>query len=426
MMKAVRGMRDVFGEEMATWQRVEQIFRTVSAAFGYHEFRTPMLEHTELFARGVGEGSDIVGKEMYTFLDRGGDSVTMRPEMTAPIVRAAIEHNILRHQPTSRLWYYGPLFRYERPQKGRYRQFHQFGAELLGSPHPEADAEIIMLAYETLRAVGAKLIEGVALEINTLGTASTREAYREALVQHFVAHRSTLSEDSQRRLDTNPLRILDSKHPDDHSLIADAPALRTYLDDAAHMHLDTVRLLLDAAGIPYTVNDRLVRGLEYYSHTVFEITTTQLGSQNAVCGGGRYDPLFEMVGGTPAPAVGFSIGVERLVLLLEQMEGGLQPPSRAQVAVIALAEEARLPAQLVALRLRRDGVSVITDVQRRSAKAQLNAAVKEQAQYAILLGTDELAAGTAMVKNLATASQETVSVERISPYLQQHLGVKAR
>ncbi|MFZ9870486.1 MAG: histidine--tRNA ligase [Candidatus Kapaibacteriota bacterium] len=426
MMKAVRGMRDVFGEEMATWQRVEQIFRTVSAAFGYHEFRTPMLEHTELFARGVGEGSDIVGKEMYTFLDRGGDSVTMRPEMTAPIVRAAIEHNILRHQPTSRLWYYGPLFRYERPQKGRYRQFHQFGAELLGSPHPEADAEIIMLAYETLRAVGAKLIEGVALEINTLGTASTREAYREALVQHFVAHRSTLSEDSQRRLDTNPLRILDSKHPDDQSLIADAPALRTYLDEAAHMHFDTVRLLLDAAGIPYTVNDRLVRGLDYYSHTVFEITTTQLGSQNAVCGGGRYDPLFEMVGGTPAPAVGFSIGVERLVLLLEQMEGGLQPPSRAQVAVIALAEEARLPAQLVALRLRRDGVSVITDVQRRSAKAQLNAAVKEQAQYAILLGTDELAAGTAMVKNLATASQETVSVERISPYLQQHLGVKAR
>lgn len=426
MMKAVRGMRDVFGEEMATWHRVEQIFRTVSAAFGYHEFRTPMLEHTELFARGVGEGSDIVGKEMYTFLDRGGDSVTMRPEMTAPIVRAAIEHNILRHQPTSRLWYYGPLFRYERPQKGRYRQFHQFGAELLGSPHPEADAEIIMLAYETLRAVGAKLIEGVALEINTLGTASTREAYREALVQHFTAHRSALSEDSQRRLDTNPLRILDSKHPDDQSLIADAPALRTYLDVAAHMHFDTVRLLLDAAGIPYTVNDRLVRGLDYYSHTVFEITTTQLGSQNAVCGGGRYDPLFEMVGGTPAPAVGFSIGVERLVLLLEQMEGGLQPPSRAQVAVIALADEARLPAQLVALRLRRDGVSVITDVQRRSAKAQLNAAVKEQAQYAILLGTDELAAGTAMVKNLATASQETVPVERISPYLQQHLGEKAR
>jgi histidyl-tRNA synthetase len=426
MMKAVRGMRDVFGEEMATWHRVEQIFRTVSAAFGYHEFRTPMLEHTELFARGVGEGSDIVGKEMYTFLDRGGDSVTMRPEMTAPIVRAAIEHNILRHQPTSRLWYYGPLFRYERPQKGRYRQFHQFGAELLGSPHPEADAEIIMLAYETLRAVGAKLIEGVALEINTLGTASTREAYREALVQHFTAHRSALSEDSQRRLDTNPLRILDSKHPDDQSLIADAPALRTYLDEAAHMHFDTVRLLLDAAGIPYMVNDRLVRGLDYYSHTVFEITTTQLGSQNAVCGGGRYDPLFEMVGGTPAPAVGFSIGVERLVLLLEQMEGGLQPPSRAQVAVIALADEARLPAQLVALRLRRDGVSVITDVQRRSAKAQLNAAVKEQAQYAILLGTHELAAGTAMVKNLATASQETVSVERISPYLQQHLGVKAR
>ncbi len=421
MMKAVRGMRDVFGDEIATWHRLEHIFRQVSAAFGYHEFRTPMLEHTELFARGVGEGSDIVGKEMYTFLDRGGDSVTMRPEMTAPIVRAALEHHLLRHQPTSRLWYYGPLFRYERPQKGRYRQFHQFGAELLGSPHPEADAEIITLAVETLRAAGLNLTEDVALEINTLGTASTREAYRHALVQHFTAHRASLSEDSQRRLETNPLRILDSKHPDDQRFIADAPALRTHLDAAAQVHFDTVRVLLDAAGIPFTINDRLVRGLDYYSHTVFEITTTQLGSQNAVCGGGRYDPLFEMVGGTPAPAVGFSIGVERLVLLLEQMEGGLPPAAPMQVAVVALSDEARLPAHLVALRLRRHGLTVITDVQRRSAKAQLNSAAKDQTVFAVLLGTDELAADTVTVKNLAAASQETIPAAQLPQYLQQHL-----
>lgn len=410
MVQAVRGMRDVYGDEIATWHRVESVFRSVSTAFGYHEFRTPILEHTELFKRGVGEASDIVGKEMYTFDDRGGDSLTMRPEMTAPIVRAAIEHHLVRHQPTSRLWYYGPLFRYERPQKGRYRQFHQFGAELLGSSHPEADVEIITLAYQTLVAAG---ISNVTLELNTLGSAPARTAYRTALVEHFTAHRASLSEDSQRRLETNPLRILDSKDPVDQPWIAAAPVLRGFLDADAQRHFDTVRLLLDASGIAYTINDRLVRGLDYYSHTVFEFTTTDLGSQNAVCGGGRYDPLFEMLGGASTPAVGFSIGVERMILLLEQLEGGFPPAAPIDAFVVAMSEEARLPAQLVALRLRRDGCSVVTDLQRRSGKAQLKEAVKERATVAILIGDDELASQTATVKTLADGSQVTIPLTQL-------------
>ena len=405
MIKAVRGMRDIHGAEIASWHRAEAVFRDVSAAFGYREFRTPMVEHTELFNRGVGEGSDIVGKEMYTFEDRGGDSLTLRPEMTAPIVRAAIEHNLVRHQPTSRLWYYGPLFRYERPQKGRYRQFHQYGAELLGSPHPEADVEIILLAHEALQSLG---LRNLSLEINTLGSAQSREDYRTALVAYLTQHQDALSEDSQRRLTTNPLRILDSKNEGDKQITADAPVLSSSLDEESRQHFTTVTALLDAAGVEYTVNDRLVRGLDYYSHTVFEITTADLGSQNAVCGGGRYDPLFAMLGGQETPAVGFSIGVERVLLLMEQQEGGFPTHPTAQVYVAAMSDAARLPAQLTALALRRAGLSVLTDTQRRSAKAQLKEASKEQVRWALLLGDDELAAGTIVVKTLHDGEQATV------------------
>jgi len=414
MIKVVRGMRDLFGTELATWHRVERVIRQMADAYGYREFRTPIVEHTELFKRGVGEGSDIVGKEMYTFGDRGGDSLTLRPEMTAPIVRAAIEHNLVRHQPTSRLWYYGPLFRYERPQKGRYRQFHQFGAELLGSSQPEADVEIILLAWETLRTLG---ITSVALELNTLGTAASRQAYREALVGYLEARKEQLSEDSQRRLHLNPLRILDSKDPADKAITEGAPLLRDHLDAASLEHFATVRLLLDASGVPYTVNDRLVRGLDYYSHTVFEITTTDLGSQNAVCGGGRYDPLFAMLGGQETPAVGFSIGVERLVLLLEQLEGGFPPEPPAEIFVVALSDDARLPAQLLAVRLRRAGFSVLSDLQRRSGKAQLKEAAKEGVRWALLLGTDELAAETVVVRAMHDGSQTNVGRSELESYL---------
>lgn len=415
MITVLRGMRDIHGAEMALWHRVEDVMRRLSHAFGYEEFRTPIVEHTELFKRGVGEETDIVGKEMYTFEDRGGDSITLRPEMTAPIVRAAIEHNLVRHQPTTRLWYMGPLFRYERPQKGRYRQFHQFGAECLGSPHPEADIEIMLLAAETLRELG---VPNVKLEINTLGTPSARAAYRQSLVEYLTANQSKLSADSQRRLQTNPLRVLDSKDPEDRVVIANAPLLIDHLDEESRVHFDTVRLLLDTSGVPYEVNPLLVRGLDYYSHTVFEFTSTDLGSQNTVCGGGRYDPLFAMLGGGDVPAVGFSIGMERLIILLEQAQGAANPVP-PDIYLSAMGDEARVPAQLLALRLRRGGWSVVTDVLRRSGKAQLKDANRFNVRYTMILGGDELAAGTITVKCMADGSQQTVPVTEIETYLQR-------
>lgn len=406
MISVVRGTRDLYGDELATWHRLEDIFRTTSAAYGYNEFRTPILEHTELFKRGVGENTDIVGKEMYTFDDRGGDSLTMRPEMTAPIVRAAIEHNLVRHSPVTRLWYAGPLFRYERPQKGRFRQFHQYGAECLGSPNPEADAEVILLAYDVLRRIG---VTRFSLEINSLGTADARAAYRAVLVDYLERHAHALSEDSQRRITSNPLRVLDSKAPEDRPIVDAAPRLVDHLDADSIEHFTSVRTLLDVAGIPYTVNPLMVRGLDYYSHTVFEFTTDALGSQNAICGGGRYDPLFALVGGTPTPAVGFSIGIERVVMLLEAEAGGFPLAPAPDVYVVAAGDDARLPAALLAVRLRRAGLSVHTDLLRRSVKGQMKEADRLRSRYVVTLGDDELKAGTVQIKNMADGSQTSIA-----------------
>ena len=412
MIKVVRGMRDLHGADMDLWHRAEEVFHTLPERFGYSEFRTPILEHTELFQRGVGEDTDIVGKEMYTFEDRSGDSLTLRPEMTAPIVRAAIEHNLVRHNPTSRLWYYGPLFRHERPQKGRYRQFYQFGAELLGSPHPEADAEIILLAVETLNALG---INDVKLEINSLGIGDARQKYRDALVEYMEQHKDGLSEDSQRRLATNPLRILDSKNEGDKRIVANAPVLSDYLDEESKEHFATVCALLDSAGVTYVVNERMVRGLDYYSHTVFEFTTDKLGAQSAVCGGGRYDPLFAMLGGGDVPAVGFSFGVDRIILLLEQQEN----PEEVHVDayVCAIGDAARMPAQLLALRLRRAGIRAVTDVQRRSMKGQMKDADKHKARWTLVLGDDELDSQTVVVKDMHQGAQDTVKLSEVEQHL---------
>ncbi len=416
MHQVVRGMRDLFGSELSTWQRVERCLIEVATQFGYEEFRTPIVEHAELFNRGVGENTDIVGKEMYVFTDRGGDVLTLRPEMTAPIVRAAIEHNLVRHKPTTRLWYLGPLFRYERPQKGRYRQFFQFGAELLGSPHPEADAEVIMLGADALQRSGAS---GITLEINTLGSPASRASYRQRLVEYLQDNLQQLSADSQRRLTTNPLRVLDSKDAGDKTVIAGAPVLTDHLDTESQDHFGAVLALLDSAGIAYTRNALLVRGLDYYSHTVFEFTTSHLGAQNTVCGGGRYDPLFSMLGGSDIPAVGFSIGVDRLLLLIEQMEGGFAPVPSCDVYVCAMTDAARLPAQLVALRLRRAGIAAMTDLQRKSGKAQLKDADRTMATWAILLGQDELDGNTVMLKNLRTQEQRAVSLEHLLTEIQR-------
>lgn len=417
-ISCVRGTRDLYGDELAQWHRAEDVFRATSRAFGYQEFRTPVIEHTELFARGVGEHTDIVGKEMYTFLDRGGDSITLRPEMTAPIVRAAIEHALLRHSPVTRLWYAGPLFRYERPQKGRYRQFHQYGAECLGSAEPEADVEIITLAHDVIQRVGVRQVQ---LRINTLGSPESRAAYREALVAYLQQHETALSAESQRRLHTNPLRILDSKDEQDRPIVAAAPTLMHYLDDHSKAHFRAVCTMLDVAGIAYQVDPFMVRGLDYYSHTVFEFVTDALGSQNAVCGGGRYDPLFAMLGGGNVPAVGFSIGIERLLMVLEVEQGGWGEAPGVDVYICSLGAAAVVPASLIALRLRRKGIAVATDLLRKSAKAQFKEANRLRATYTITIGDDELAAGTVVLKHMGTGEQATIPQTE----LEQHLVGKA-
>lgn len=405
MIQTVRGMRDLFGPELAEWHRAEEVFRKVSAEFGYEEFRTPMLEHTELFKRGVGLDTDIVGKEMYSFEDRSGDNLTMRPEMTAPIVRAAIEHSLLRHSPVTRIWYAGPIFRHERPQKGRYRQFHQYGAECLGSPNPEGDAEIILLANEILQRIGVKRY---TLEINTLGSPESRTAYRATLVAYLQLHSTRLSQDSLRRLETNPLRVLDSKDPLDGPIVDGAPRLADHLDDASQAHMASVQAILDAAGVPYIVNPVMVRGLDYYSHTVFEFTTDALGSQNAICGGGRYDPLFALIGGTDASAVGFSIGIDRVMLLLETERTEPSVAPATDVYVCATGDAARLPVQLIALRLRRRGFSTVTDLLRRAMKGQMKDADRLRVKWTATIGDDELANGTLVLKNMQTREQRII------------------
>ncbi len=414
---AIRGMRDIFGSEMLQWHRAESIFRDVTNAFAYEEFRTPILESTDLFKRGVGEETDIVGKEMYTFDDRGGDSVTMRPEMTAPIVRACIEHSLLHHNPTTRLWYCGPQFRYDRPQKGRYRQFHQFGAECVGSAYPEADVEIILLAHETLRRFGVTRFQ---LEINSLGTAEVRQRYRQALVEYLCQHENELSEDSRRRMHANPLRVLDSKDDADRRVSAGAPQLEQYFEEVSSGHFTAVRTLLDTAGVPYVVNPHLVRGLDYYNHTVFEFTTDALGSQNAIGGGGRYDPLFAMLGGGDVPAVGFSIGIERMLLLWEAEHGSVPEVQRAGVYVIGIGDDARVPSQLIVHRLRRQGYHVVSDLQRRSVKAQMKDANRANVAFTVMIGESEIASSTAVVKNMVTGEQFTVPQTEIETLVGHH------
>lgn len=402
MAQTVRGMRDIFGAEIAAWHRAEEVFRTISAAFGYEEFRTPILEHSDLFQRGIGQETDIVGKEMYTFVDRSGDSLSLRPEMTAPIARAAIEHTLVRHTPVTRLWYNAALFRHERPQKGRYRQFHQYGAECLGSPWPEADAEVILLAYDVIKAIG---LTQFRLEINTLGSAESRAVYRAALVDYLNAHRSEMSGDAQRRIDTNPLRVLDSKDEHDKAVIANAPRLRDHLDETSTAHFNAVLALLDAAGVPYTINPVMVRGLDYYCHTVFEFVTDALGTQNAIGGGGRYDPLFAMLGGGDTPAVGFSLGIERLLLLSEVEAGGWGEAARPDLYIVTMGDTARVPAGLIAMRLRRAGRTVVTDVLRRSVKSQMKDANRVRARWVAVIGDDELQKGTVSLKHMDSGDQ---------------------
>ncbi|MCS6786579.1 MAG: histidine--tRNA ligase [Thiobacillaceae bacterium] len=402
-VRAVRGMNDILPGETALWSRLEEELRTWLAAYGYREIRTPILEHTGLFQRAIGEVTDIVEKEMYTFIDElNGESLTLRPEGTAGCVRAVIEHNLLFDGP-KRLWYLGPMFRHERPQKGRYRQFHQVGVEALGYPAPELDVELLLMTARLWRRLG--IAPHLHLQINTLGGATARARHRAKLIAYLEAHEAELDEDARRRLYTNPLRILDSKNPAMQALIERAPRLMDELDEAARAQFDAVCAALDAAGLAYHVNPRLVRGLDYYNDTVFEWVTDRLGAQGTVCAGGRYDGLIEQLGGRSAPACGFAIGLERLLALLAETGWtGAEPPADAYIVHVGAA--AGRVALGLAERLRDAGLRVLLHGAGGSFKAQMKKADASGARFALILGEDEAAAGEVSVKPLRTAGEQ--------------------
>ncbi|TAM45091.1 MAG: histidine--tRNA ligase [Gammaproteobacteria bacterium] len=417
-IQAVRGMNDLLPDVVARWQRIEAAARTALAAYGYREIRLPLVEKTELFARSIGSLTDIVEKEMYTFEDRNGESLTLRPEGTAGCVRAGIENGLL-HNQVQRLWYTGPMFRHERPQKGRYRQFHQIGVEAFGIDTPDVDAELILLCARLWRELG---LNGLTLEINTLGTPEARAVYRTELVRYLESRQAELDEDSQRRLHKNPLRVLDSKNPAMQGVIAGAPALMDYLDDTSRQHFDALRGYLDAAGIPYKVNPRLVRGLDYYTRAVFEWTTDRLGAQSAVCAGGRYDGLVGLLGGQPTPAVGFAVGLERLAELLALDAGNTTDTQAAQAYLAVLDESVRPQALRLAETLRDQGLRVEFNCGSGGLKAQLKRADRSGARFALLLGPDEAARASVSVKDLRHgAEQATVSQAALGDYLKQRL-----
>ncbi len=394
-------MVDLLPERIDLWQHVEGAAREHFRRAGVSEIRTPLLEVTELFARGIGEATDVVGKEMYTFLDRGERSCTLRPEGTASVVRAAIQHGLLGQGP-QRLWYGGPMFRYERPQAGRQRQFHQIGVELLGFADPRSDVEAIALAWDLLADLG---VQALALELNSLGTPEDRLRYRGELVAWLEAHRDRLDADSQQRIHTNPLRVLDSKHPDTQALLAGAPNLHDALSAGSHERFQRVRQGLEDLGIPFSLNPRLVRGLDYYSHTAFEITSTQLGAQATVCGGGRYDGLVGQLGGPATAAVGWALGMERLVLLLEQ-SGAAPAAVGPDLYVVSRGEVAERRALAVTRAARQAGLAVELDLSGAAFGKQFKRADRSGARWAAVIGDSEAAEGMVVLKDLRGETPE--------------------
>ncbi|MGA7745572.1 MAG: histidine--tRNA ligase [Candidatus Aquilonibacter sp.] len=405
---APRGTQDILPPVSRDWLDLEFHIHVLAARFGYGEIRTPMFEATELFVRGVGDTTDIVEKEMYTFVDKGERSMTLRPEWTAPVMRAALEHNLFSQGP-QRLYYVGPIFRYERPQKGRFRQAHQFGVECTGYTGPEADFEVISLAWALVRGYD---LTDAQLRLNTIGDEVCRPRYREALIAHFRPHLAELSPDSQRRLERNPLRVLDSKDERDIALVRTAPTFESVLCDACREHFDALRAYLDAAQIPYVVDASIVRGLDYYTRTVFEITSSVLGAQSTVCGGGRYDGLVRSLGGPDVPAVGFALGLERFLMMLEAMQPQRERARRG-VQAIALGAQARatlLP--LVDVLRRTFAQPVFMDYEERKLLAHLKIADRNHARFALILGSDELAAGELVLRDLEDRTDRRVALGR--------------
>ena len=402
--KPVKGMNDILPGVSATWQYLETVVRDIVQSYGYREIRLPLLEQTELFKRSIGEVTDIVEKEMYTFDDRGGESLTLRPEATAGMVRAGITNGLL-HNQRQKLWTAGPMFRREKPQRGRYRQFHQFDVEALGFEGPDVDAEMIVMSariWQQLR------IDRLRLEINSLGTPEARGRYREELVRYFGGVKKSLDQDSIRRLETNPLRILDSKNPEMQAVVREAPVMLDFLDDESAGHFESLQSLLDAAGIRYTINPRLVRGLDYYNRTVFEWVTDALGSQGAVCSGGRYDGLVEKLGGRATPAIGWAMGIERFVDLFEAC-GGRAPQKDAHAYIVAVGDGALQQAMQTAEALRDAlaGIRLEVNLGGGSFKSQMKRADKSGAEFALVLGEQELASGQVGLKPLRSDEDQT-------------------
>lgn len=418
-VQVIRGMHDILPADMPVWNQLEDTYRILAESYGYHQIRTPVVEKTALFHRGIGEVTDIVEKEMYSFDDRNGESLSLRPENTASVVRASLENGLLTDQQ-QRLWYCGPMFRHERPQKGRYRQFHQLGAEAFGMPGPGIEAELIFLAARFWKRLG---LENIELEINSLGSSECRGRFRETLVGYFKDHLNELDEDSLRRLESNPLRILDSKNPDMQDLINQAPKLADSLDDNAQAHFAELRDILDYSGVLYRVNPRLVRGLDYYSHTVFEWVTDSLGAQGTVCAGGRYDGLIEQLGGKPGYAAGFAMGCERLIsMIIDQNQAQSAP--LCDVYLVLRGDRTQPVAQSLAesLRDRMPQLNLQVQVGGGSFKSQMRKADKSGAKYAVILGEAEVEAGTVSIKPLRDKAEQqeipqTQLVEKLTELL---------
>ncbi|HEQ1857520.1 TPA: histidine--tRNA ligase [Providencia alcalifaciens] len=421
-IQAIRGMNDYLPADTRVWQKIEATLKNILQGYGFSEIRTPIVEQTPLFKRAIGEVTDVVEKEMYTFNDRNEESLTLRPENTAGCVRAGIEHGLLYNQE-QRLWYLGPMFRYERPQKGRYRQFHQLGAEVFGLAGPDIDAEVILMTARWWRALG--ISEHVTLELNSIGSLEARANYRDALVAFLEQHKDKLDEDCKRRMYSNPLRVLDSKNQDVQALLNDAPALFDYLDEESREHFDGLCKLLDNAGIKYRVNQRLVRGLDYYNRTVFEWVTTALGSQGTVCAGGRYDGLVEQLGGRATPAVGFAMGMERMVLLVQEVNPEFTADtSVADVYLASFGENSQQAALLVAEKVRDElpTLRLMTNHGGGNFKKQLARADKQGAKIALILGEDEINNSQVTLKDLRTGEQETISQQLMASRIAALLG----
>ena len=400
--RTIKGTHDILPEDSVRWQELERVIHNVAASYGYSEIRTPIFENTNLFSRSIGEYTDIVSKEMYSWEDRSGGSLTLRPELTAPVARAYIQHNLGSKSPLQRMYYIGPLFRRERPQKGRQRQFHQFGIEAFGSEFPEQDAEIIAVGNTIFSELGLK---DISLKLNSLGSSTCRNKYTKALKDYLTPHKDSLSATSQKRLESNPLRILETKNPEEQKLIADAPSITDFWTADDKEHFSTVQNLLNGLNIPYELDHQMVRGLDYYTRTTFEFISGNLGAQDAICGGGRYDSLVETLGGKPTPAIGFAAGMERILLSMDISKDDAKINT---VYLINLVESASGQALFIANELRELGCYVIMDTLRRSLKAQLRDANRIGAVKAVIIGEDELKNKTVQIKDLSSGEQEEI------------------